>query len=83
MFIMEHFTGKKVLNPMGWDSFGLPAENAAIERNIGKKSAPSFRALTWLEPSEWTEANIKEMRADMDNLGLEFDWEHEVIHTRV
>jgi leucyl-tRNA synthetase len=57
--------GKCVINPMGFDSFGLPAENAAIKRNI--------------HPREWTEANIIKMKAQMDRLGLAFDWDREAI----
>ncbi|WP_018150641.1 leucine--tRNA ligase [Leeia oryzae] len=56
--------GYNVLMPMGWDAFGLPAENAAIAY---KKS-----------PAEWTYANIADMKAQMQPLGLAFDWSREV-----
>jgi leucyl-tRNA synthetase len=57
--------GRCVMQPMGFDSFGLPAENAAIKRNI--------------HPSEWTEGNIVKMRGQMERLGLTFDWNRQVI----
>src|SRR5260221_9725975 len=56
--------GYNVLMPMGWDAFGLPAENAAIDNNV--------------PPAQWTRANIADMKAQMQPLGLAFDWQREV-----
>ena len=56
--------GYNVLHPMGWDSFGMPAENAARQNN--------------LEPKTWTESNIKTMRSQLKKLGLSIDWEKEI-----
>lgn len=53
--------GHRVLHPMGWDAFGLPAENAAIERAI--------------PPDRWTRQNITQMRQQLDALCLLFDWD--------
>ena len=56
--------GKNVLHPIGWDAFGLPAENAAIENK--------------LHPAKWTEDNIANMRRQLKQMGLSYDWDREV-----
>lgn len=56
--------GYDVINPMGFDSFGLPAENAAIERGIS--------------PAKWTAQNIEETREQLKQLGFDFDWDREL-----
>lgn len=61
---IKKMQGFNVLHPMGFDSFGLPAENAAIKNNV--------------EPSEWTEKNTKEMEEQLDKLGFSYDWNREV-----
>uniref|UniRef100_A0A8D1D5E5 leucine--tRNA ligase n=1 Tax=Sus scrofa TaxID=9823 RepID=A0A8D1D5E5_PIG len=60
----QKMRGMQVINPMGWDAFGLPAENAAIERN--------------LHPESWTQSNIRHMRKQLDRLGLCFSWDREI-----
>jgi leucyl-tRNA synthetase len=64
MYRSLRMQGYNVLMPMGWDAFGLPAENAAIEKGIA--------------PAQWTRANIAEMKAQMQPLGLAIDWSREL-----
>ncbi len=64
----QRMRGYNVLMPMGWDAFGLPAENAAIDKGIA--------------PAAWTYANIAEMKAQMEPLGFAFDWSRELATCR-
>jgi leucyl-tRNA synthetase len=60
----KKMTGHAVLHPMGWDAFGMPAENAAMEKGV--------------HPGHWTRANIAAMRAQLKRLGLAIDWTREL-----
>ena len=60
----KRLKGYNVLHPMGWDSFGLPAENAAIKHDI--------------HPAIWTDSNIAEMHRQLQGLGFSYDWDREV-----
>src|SRR5512143_1229807 len=64
MYRILRMRGYNVMTPMGWDAFGLPAENAAMDKKVA--------------PAKWTYGNIAEMKAQMKPLGLAFDWSREV-----
>ncbi|MFR6028062.1 MAG: class I tRNA ligase family protein [Sutterella wadsworthensis] len=64
MYRFYRMKGYNVMTPMGWDAFGLPAENAAIAKKVA--------------PAAWTYSNIADMKSQMEPLGLAFDWSREV-----
>ena len=61
---LKRAQGFNVLHPMGWDAFGLPAENAAIQNNT--------------HPAKWTQQNIETMKAQLKTMGLSYDWDREI-----
>ena len=60
----KRMQGFNVLHPMGWDAFGMPAENAAIQHGV--------------HPAKWTMENIAHMRAQLKKMGLSYDWDREL-----
>jgi len=60
----QKMLGKNIFQPMGWDSFGLPAENAALANKV--------------HPAEWTKDNINHMKDQLNRLGYAYDWHHEI-----
>ena len=60
----QRLLGKNVMQPMGWDAFGLPAENAAIQNKV--------------QPSKWTDENISNMKSQLKRMGFAYDWKREL-----
>ena len=65
----KRMCGKNVLHPMGWDAFGLPAENAAIENKT--------------HPARWTHENIENMKTQLNRMGFSYDWDRELATTDI